>query len=98
MSEQQPRFGPGQLRGREIGQITRGAIELAGPRPGRQAAWPHRAALAAPVKAPYRDAAPRKVAHGLHLLLDEFAKATDHHAFGAGIADRQMPPAQYRAI
>src|SRR5207237_5492222 len=39
-----------------------------------------------------------KIAHRLELLLDELAKAADHDAFDARIADRQMPPAQQGAV
>jgi len=61
-------------------------------------ARPHRTALAAPVEAPHRDAAPGEVAHRLELFFDEFAETADHDAFGAGVAHRQVAPAQDRAI
>ena len=95
MGDQQAGLPTRELGGGEIGEIARVAVEFAGPRAGRQMTRPHRAALAAPVETPHRDAAPGEVAHRLHLLFDEFAKAADHHAFGARLADRQMAPAQY---
>src|ERR1041385_5309854 len=98
MREQQPRSGAAQLGGREIGEVARILIKLAGPRPGRQAARPHRATLAAPVETPHRDAAAGEIADGLELLLDEFAKAADHDAFDPRVADRQMTPAQDGAV
>jgi hypothetical protein len=98
MSDQQARLFAAQPGGGEIGEIARIAVEFTGPRAGRQTARPHRAALAAPVEAPHRDAAVGEVAHRLHLLFDEFAEAADHHALGARVADRQVAPAQHRAI
>src|SRR5436190_19597628 len=98
MRQQQPRSASAQLGSGEIGEVTRILLEFAGSRPGRQPARPHRAALAAPVETPHRDAATGEVAHRLELLLDELAKAADHDAFDACITDRQMAPAQQGAV
>ena len=83
-----------ELVGGEGGEILSVALEFAGAGAGRQTARANRPALAAPIETPHRDPARRQIAHRLELLFDEFAKAADHHAFGARLLGRQVAPAQ----
>ena len=101
MGDQQPGsfvLGATELGHGEIGEVAGVAVKTASTRPGRQTARPRRAALSAPIEAPYRDAASGEVAHRLDLFFDEFAEASDHHTIDAGPAHRQMTPAQLRSI
>src|SRR5512144_3254959 len=94
MRHEQTRQAGRQLRLSEGGEVLGVAVEIAGARPGRQPPRTDRAALAAPIEAPYRDATRGEVAHRLELFLDELAKAADQNTLGTRIMDRQMSPTQ----
>src|SRR5438270_10901346 len=98
MRDQKARQMTAKLGRGEGGEILGVSLEIAGARPGRQAARANRSALAAPIQAPYRDPAYGQIAHRLELLFDELAKTADQHALGPRVWYRQMAPAQHRPV
>ena len=98
MRYQKARQGRRQFRCGKSGKVGGVAIEVSRTWPGRQTARPRRAALTAPVEAPYLDTARRQVPDRLELFFNEFAKAADQHALRARSGHWQMAPAEGRAV